>query len=53
VSVFARVENVFDKRYVTFGTLGEPDEIFENFEDPRFYGPGQPRAAWVGFKVAL
>lgn len=52
-SVFARVDNVFDKRYVTFGTLGAPDEIFPDFVDPRFYGPGQPRAAWVGFKVAL
>lgn len=52
-SLFARVDNVFDKRYVTFGTLGEPDEIFPDFEDPRFYGPAQPRGAWVGFRVAL
>lgn len=52
-SLFARVDNVFDKRYVTFGTLGEPDEVFEDFEDPRFYGPAQPRAGWIGFRVAL
>jgi outer membrane receptor protein involved in Fe transport len=53
VSVFARVDNVFDKRFVTFGTLGEPGELFPGFEDPRFLGPGQPRGAWLGVKVAL
>jgi len=52
-SVFARVDNVFDRRYVTFGTLGDPGDIYPNFDDPRFYGPGQPRAGWVGFRVAL
>ena len=52
-SVFARVDNVFDRRYVTFGTLGDPSDIYPDFDDPRFYGPGQPRAGWVGFRVAL
>jgi Outer membrane receptor proteins, mostly Fe transport len=53
LSVFARIDNVFDRRYVTFGTLGEPDEVLPQFDDPRFYGPGQVRGAWVGFKVSL
>jgi len=52
-SVFARVDNVFNRHYVTFGTLGEPDEVFPDYDDPRFYGPGQPRAGWIGFRVAL
>jgi len=52
-SVFARVDNVLDRRYVTFGTLGDPSDIYPDFDDPRFYGPGQPRAGWVGFRVAL
>jgi outer membrane receptor protein involved in Fe transport len=52
-SVFARVDNVFDRRYVTFGTLGDPGDIYPDFDDSRFYGPGQPRAGWVGFRVAL
>lgn len=52
-SLFARVDNVFDRRYHTFGTLGEPDEVFPDFEDPRFYGAAQPRGAWVGFRLAL
>ena len=53
VSVFGRVENVFDRKYYTFGTLGEPDEVFPEFEDPRFYSPAQPRAAWIGVRIAL
>jgi iron complex outermembrane recepter protein len=52
-SVFARVDNVFDRRYVTFGTLGDPTDVYPDFDDPRFYGPGQPRAGWIGFRVAL
>ncbi len=52
-SVFARVDNVFDRRYVTFGTLGDATSVFPAYHDPRFDGPGQPRGAWVGFKVAL
>ncbi|HEY0232157.1 MAG TPA: TonB-dependent receptor, partial [Dokdonella sp.] len=52
-SVFARADNVFNRRYVTFGTLGDPGEVFPDFDDPRFYGPGQPRAGWIGFRVAL
>ena len=53
VSLFARVDNVFDRKYYTFGILGEPDEVFPDFDDPRFVSPAQPRAAWVGVRVAL
>lgn len=52
-SVFARIDNVLDRHYVTFGTLGQPSEVIPQFDDPRFYGPGQERGAWVGFKVSL
>ena len=51
VMLFARVENVFDKDYETFGLLGEPGEVFEEFTDPRFLGAGPPRGAWVGARV--
>ena len=54
-SVFARVNNLFDSDYETFGLLGEPDEIpgFENFENNRFLGPGAPISGFVGFKITL
>ena len=51
--VFARVENVFDEDYETFGLLGEPEEIFEDFENPRFLGAGPPLGAWLGVKIQL
>ena len=51
---FAKVDNLFDSEYETFGLYGEPDEApgFD-FEDPRFVGAGAPRAGWVGFKLTL
>jgi iron complex outermembrane recepter protein len=51
VMLFARVENVFDEDYETFGVLGDPGEVFEDFADPRFLGAGPPRGAWVGARV--
>lgn len=51
VRVFARIENLFDEDYETFGLLGEPDEVFPTFDDPRFYGAGPPFGAWVGVRV--
>lgn len=53
LSAFARLENLFDAGYETFGLLGEPDEVFETFEDPRFYGAGPPRGIWLGLRLKL
>jgi outer membrane receptor protein involved in Fe transport len=55
---FARISNLFDADYETFGLLGEnPSEVevplFEDMSDPRFYGPGAPRAGFVGLKLSL
>jgi iron complex outermembrane receptor protein len=44
---------VFNQKYETFGLLGEPDEVFETFEEPQFYGAGPPRGAWVGVRLSL
>ena len=51
VMLFARVENVFDQDYETFGVLGQPGEVFEDFSNPRFLGAGPPRGAWVGARL--
>lgn len=53
VSLFGRIDNVFDRHYYTFGTLGDADEVFPGFEDPRFYTPAQPRGAWLGVRVGF
>lgn len=53
-SVFAKVDNVFDKEYESFGTLGEPDEVLgPSFDDERFLGPGAPRSAWIGIRASF
>lgn len=55
IAVFGRVANVFDEDYETFGLLGEePGEVLLNdFEDPRFLGPGAPRAFWIGLRASF
>lgn len=58
VRLFARISNLFDEDYETFGLLGEdPSEVevpaLSGFSDPRFYGPGAPRAGFVGVRVDL
>lgn len=50
----ARVENLFDEDYASFGLLGEPDEVLgPSADDPRFQGPGAPRGIWAGVRLAL
>lgn len=56
VELFARLYNLFDNEYETFGLLGEePSEVdvpsYEDFENPRFVGPAAPRAAFIGFTL--
>ena len=58
IQVFGRVTNLFDEDYESFGLLGEePDEVaveeFEDYESPRFVGPGAPRAGFIGIKLSL
>jgi outer membrane receptor protein involved in Fe transport len=50
---YMRVENLFDTHYESFGLLGEPDEVFPDFEDPRFLGAGPPQAAWIGVRLTF
>jgi outer membrane receptor protein involved in Fe transport len=50
---FAHIENLFDSGYETFGLLGEPDEVFEEFDDPRFLGSGPPFGFWIGARLHL
>ncbi|MEE4279226.1 MAG: TonB-dependent receptor [Halieaceae bacterium] len=45
----ARVDNLFDEEYETFGLYGEADEVLEDVEDEsgRFLGPAAPRFYWL------
>ncbi len=61
--IFARVNNVFDRRYANFGVVGEnfftgPGRTFGPAAgaDPvaeQFRGPGAPRGAWVGVRYSF
>ena len=58
IQIFGRVTNLFDEDYESFGLLGEePDEVaveeFEDYESPRFVGPGAPRAGFIGIKLSM
>lgn len=55
VDLFARIDNVFDKEYETFGIYGESDEVLEDaytgMDDHRFVGPGKPRSGVIGIRA--
>jgi outer membrane cobalamin receptor len=54
VRVVARVTNVFNAAYETFGLLGDADDVLgEEYDDPRYLSPGAPRAAWFGVEFSL
>ena len=58
LEIFAQITNLLATDYETFGLLGEdPSEAdipaFANFSDPRFLGPGAPRAGFAGIKLSF
>lgn len=54
IALFGRVDNIFDRKYKTFGVYGEADEVLGNsFDDGRFVSPGMPRAGWIGVRLSL
>ncbi len=55
LSLFARIDNVFDRRYANFGVLGEnfftgPGQTFDaaGARAEQFRGYAAPRGAWIG-----
>ncbi|MDH5357081.1 MAG: TonB-dependent receptor [Gammaproteobacteria bacterium] len=55
IQFFAKVDNLFDNEYESFGLYGEPDEApgLDALTNSRFVGAGAPRAGWVGIKVSM
>jgi iron complex outermembrane receptor protein len=54
VAARARVNNLFDSNYSTFGVLGDAAGVLgPAYPDPRFRGPGAPIGGWVGLDLAL
>nr|WP_244959007.1 TonB-dependent receptor [Novosphingobium marinum] len=57
ISFFGELRNVFDRRYETFGTFSEVDEIelveAPDASDPRALGPGAPRRWTAGMRFSF
>ncbi|MGI2259024.1 TonB-dependent receptor [Shewanella sp. GXUN23E] len=57
IGLYAGIDNLFNRRFETFGVYGESDEVLGNlypgFDDVRFVGPGAPRRIFVGFKLSF
>jgi iron complex outermembrane recepter protein len=52
VRLFALVQNLFDKRYETFGTFFNPTQVpFLGLTDPRTLTPAPPLAVFAGLRV--
>ncbi len=57
--IYARVDNLFDNRYSTYGTFFETDAVpnFANggaaFADARSVSPARPRAFYAGLKTTF
>lgn len=51
-TLFAKIDNLFDQDYETFGLFGEADEVLgDEFDDPRFLSPASPRRGWIGVRL--
>ncbi|MBO9498837.1 MAG: TonB-dependent receptor [Novosphingobium sp.] len=54
IALTGELRNVFDRKYATFGTFSEVDEVelteAPGASDPRAYGPGSPRRWTVGLR---
>ena len=61
ISLFAKIDNIFDRDYATAGDLGRnafnTDGSFisdqSQWNKTTFIGPGAPRAAWIGLNFDL
>ena len=60
LQLFARIDNVFNRRYANFGVLGEnvftgPGQSFDaaNPRTEQFRGYGTPRGAWAGVQYTF
>jgi outer membrane receptor protein involved in Fe transport len=57
LEVFARITNLFDRRYANFGALGQnffagAGHSFDGLNpvNEQFRGPGVPRGIWLGLR---
>ncbi len=53
IELFGKVNNILGRKYKTFGTFADADEVLgDNYSNRRFVAPGTPREAFIGIKVS-
>jgi iron complex outermembrane receptor protein len=56
IEIFARIDNLFNNKYATFGVLAELEVFISEVpdaQDPRFVSPGTLRSGFVGLRITL
>jgi outer membrane receptor protein involved in Fe transport len=56
IEIFARIDNLFNNKYATFGVLAELEVFMSEVpdaQDPRFVSPGTSRSGFVGLRITL
>jgi outer membrane receptor protein involved in Fe transport len=53
VTLFAKAENLFDRRYASYGTFFNTGDVFGAFSDPRSVSPARPLSVYGGVRVTF
>jgi outer membrane receptor protein involved in Fe transport len=53
VEVYARGENLLDRRCYLYGTYFDTTQLFQAFSDPRSVTPAQPLSVYAGLRVTF
>jgi iron complex outermembrane receptor protein len=54
LELFAQIQNLFQRRYYTYGTFFETDTVpYLNLSDPRTFLPGAPRTFFFGIRMSI
>ena len=53
IELYGRIDNLFDRRYYTYGTFLNTNSIFNAFSDARSVTPAQPLSVYAGVRVTF
>ncbi|MGO9390719.1 TonB-dependent receptor [Rhodoblastus sp.] len=51
VEFYGRVENLLNRRYYTYGTYFDTQQLFQAFNNPQSVSPAQPLSVYAGLRV--
>jgi outer membrane receptor protein involved in Fe transport len=53
MELFGMINNVFDRRFYTYGTYFDTAQVFQAFTNPQSVTPAQPLSVYAGLRVAF